>query len=125
MESDWRLNGQEDYLQDAILYKVIFPAFWEKAYADKNAFYQDVLKCAKNHIKRFPDTKAYLEGDNIQYFWHEHCAFCWEKAMADNECEFYCTEDMRHWICKACFEDFKDTFRWTVRSVDKLFAKKG
>ena len=40
MEQDWRINGQEEYLKDAILYKVVFPAFWEKAYIEKNMFFQ-------------------------------------------------------------------------------------
>ena len=37
--SDWRLNGQEDYLSNKTLYKITFPEFWEIAYKDKNAFY--------------------------------------------------------------------------------------
>ena len=72
MEQDWRLNRQEEYLQNAVLYRVVFPIFWEK-------------------------------------------------AMTNTECEFYCTKDMYHWICKECFEDFKDKFGWTVKSADKLF----
>ena len=38
--SDWRLNGHEEYLSNKILYKITFPAFWETAYKDKNAFFQ-------------------------------------------------------------------------------------
>ena len=34
--SDWRLNGQEEYLSNKTLYKITFPAFWETAYKDKN-----------------------------------------------------------------------------------------
>ena len=34
MEQDWRLNGREEYLQNAVLYKIIFPDFWAKAGAD-------------------------------------------------------------------------------------------
>ena len=30
MEQDPILNGQEEYLQNAILYKIVFPDFWEK-----------------------------------------------------------------------------------------------
>ena len=121
MEQDWRLNGQEEYLKDVVLYKIVFPEFWAKAFADKNEFYQSILRYAENHVKAFPDTKAYLEGEKIQLFWHEHCDFCWEKAMTNTECEFYCTKDMRHWICKECFEDFKDKFGWIVKSADDLF----
>ena len=120
MEQDWRLNGQEKYLKDAILYKVVFPAFWENAYIEKNMFFQKISEYAQNHVAHFPDKKEYLEGEKIQLFWHEHCEFCWEKAMTNIECEFYCTKDMRWWICKDCFEDFKDKFGWTVKSADEL-----
>ena len=121
MEQDWRLNGQEEYLQKAVLYIVVFPIFWEKAYANKNRFYQKILRNAENFVKIYPDKKEYLDCDKAQLLWHEHCDFCWEKTMTNTECEFYCTKDMYHWICKECFEDFKDKFGWTVKSADKLF----
>ena len=38
--SDWRLNGQEDYLSNKTLYKITFPEFWKIAYKDKNAFFR-------------------------------------------------------------------------------------
>ena len=121
MEQDWRLNNQEKYLQNSTLYKIIFPDFWEKAYADKNEFYHRILRCAENHVKAYPDAGEHLEGDKIQLFWHEHCEFCMKKAMTNIECEFYCTKDMYYWICKECFEDFKDKFGWNVKSADELF----
>ncbi|MBQ7347331.1 MAG: hypothetical protein IJW55_05180 [Clostridia bacterium] len=113
---DWRLNGQEEYLTNAVLYKITFPKFWEQAYVEKNAFYQTVLKNALDHMKHFPNAKNYLQGEKIQHFWHEHCDFCWDKAMTDIECEFYCTKDMRYWICKKCFDDFKDKFGWRIKN---------
>lgn len=121
MEQDWRLKGQQKYLKDVVLYRIVFPQFWSKAFADKNEFYQSILRSAKNHVKTFPKTKEYLEGEKIQLFWHEHCEFCWEKAMTNMECEFYCTKDMKHWICQECFNDFKDKFGWIVKSADELF----
>lgn len=120
MEQDWRLNGQKEYLQNAILHKIVFPEFWERAYMEKNKFFQNVLGCAKKHVKKFPNTREYLNGEKVQLFWHEHCDFCWEKAMTNMECEFYCTKDMQHWICKACFGDFKEKFAWTEKSADEF-----
>lgn len=38
--SDWRLNGQEEYLSNKTLYKITFPEFWEIAYKDKNVFFR-------------------------------------------------------------------------------------
>ena len=122
MEQDWRLNGQEEYLQNATLYKVVFPNFWEKAYAEKNAFYHKISEDAHSHVKLFPDTADYLEEEKIRLLWHEHCDFCWDKAMTDIPGEFYCTESMNIWICKTCYEDFKEQFGWTEKSVEELLA---
>ena len=121
--SDWRLNGQEKYLLNATFYKISFPEFWNIAYRDKNEFYIKVEECAKNHVKKTHNGHEYLEGEKIQYFWHEHCDFCWEKAMTDIICTFYCTKDMNHWICETCFHDFKDKFKWEEKSKFDLFQK--
>lgn len=60
-----------------------------------------------------PEYKPYCDE------WeHEHCVFC----MATIACyegylhEAYCTTDAKqsHWICKACFEDFKSMFGWKI-----------
>lgn len=51
---------------------------------------------------------------------HEHCAFCWAtfSACEGDEREGYCTERANqrgaHWICRQCYEDFRDEFNWTV-----------
>lgn len=118
---DWRLQDQEEYLSNAVLYQVTFPAFWEKAYAEKNSFYENIWEYALRHVKAYPQTKEYLEGDKVQRFWHEHCEFCWEKAMTDIECTFYCTKDMRCWICETCFHDFQGKFHWTVKPAEEIF----
>jgi hypothetical protein len=50
---------------------------------------------------------------------HDHCSFCWEKfSLADEDLhEGYTTEDEYYWVCKPCFDDFKETFRWSVTDV--------
>ena len=47
---------------------------------------------------------------------HEHCSFCWSKFGRENDSinDGYCTEDANHWICCACFEDFKTMFKWEL-----------
>ena len=48
---------------------------------------------------------------------HDHCDFCKAKLsvlMPDCETEGFATEDNYRWICKRCFEDFKDHFKWEV-----------
>ena len=118
---DWRINGQEEYLQDEVLYKIVFPDFWEKERVEKRLFYQKIRRYAVRHVSLFPEKKDFLEEEKIGLLWHEHCDFCWEKATTDSECTFYCTMDMGHWICKACFEDFKERFNWTVGVTEALF----
>ena len=49
---------------------------------------------------------------------HDHCEFCSVEFMKiddhDSLTEGYVTEDKYRWICKGCFEDFKDLFKWKV-----------
>jgi hypothetical protein len=50
---------------------------------------------------------------------HDHCEFCWAKFMEgdypDVQRTGYATEDDYHWVCKPCFDDFKEMFGWTAR----------
>jgi hypothetical protein len=99
---DWRRGGQEKYLLGATL-------TWRR--------YQALRKTWE----------------------HEHCEFCWAKFLdanfsraaaealaADPEllAEGY-TEAPggslppgEHWICRPCFEDFREEFGWTVVASD-------
>lgn len=49
---------------------------------------------------------------------HDHCEFCSAKFMeASNKDvlnEGYVTEDTQRWICKECFEDFRDEYQWLI-----------
>ena len=119
--SDWRLNGQEAYLSGATVYKVTFPEFWEEAYRTKNAFYQKIAAYANDTVKRTGKWAELLEGEKVQHFWHQHCDFCWEKALTDKPGTFYCTKDRRHWICEECFRDFHEKFHWQVNPAEELF----
>lgn len=119
--SDWRLNGQEEYLSNITLYKIVFPDFWETAYRDKNEFFLSIERYAHRHVETFNYGHEYLEGEKIQHFWHDHCEFCWEKAVTNAPCEFYCTKDMKYWICAECFRDFSEKFQWTVKPSEALF----
>ena len=83
-----------------------------------------------NHMTtdwRLTNQEEYLQGATL-YFrnytkmseaWdHDHCAFCYSKFMVEDLPDVlhkgYCTEDQYHWICRNCFEDFKDKFQWEV-----------
>ena len=47
---------------------------------------------------------------------HDHCEFCWIKfgdtEVADAIHDGYTTDDLEHWICPQCFEDFRQQFEW-------------
>jgi len=49
---------------------------------------------------------------------HDHCEFCFGKFMEkkgkDILNEGYVTQDGKRWICRDCFEDFKESFEWKV-----------
>ena len=124
MIDDWRLNGQEEYLKGVTLYRVSFPEFWQKAYSEKNAFYQMISDEAHRFVDQMKRGKEQLEGEKIQHFWHEHCEFCWEKATTDKKCVFYCTWDMRYWVCPECFHYFKNSFGWAEKESSELFIER-
>jgi hypothetical protein len=78
--NDWRLQGQDKYLQGVIV------------------FY-------KNYVDRKTTTD------------HDHCEFCWTKFSETIEGALkagYTTSDDYRWICKQCFDDFKDMFNFKV-----------
>ncbi len=46
---------------------------------------------------------------------HDHCEFCWIKSVENNISRpGYYTKDRYRWICKQCYEDFKEMFAWDV-----------
>lgn len=46
---------------------------------------------------------------------HEHCSFCYELISSKGPItEAYCTLDEENWICKKCYDDFKDEFHWII-----------
>ena len=117
--SDWRLELNEhmvEDLDDTTFYKVTFPEFWVVAYREKNDFYQKIKQYAEYCVERDNNGAEFLEGEKIQHFWHEHCDLCWEKALTDINCTFYVTDDMKHWICEQCFNDFKEKFNWQAKN---------
>ena len=63
---DWRLNGQEKYLQGATLYKIVFPQFWLKAVTERNSFYEMTAECARRFADQMQRGEEYLKGDKIR-----------------------------------------------------------
>ena len=117
---DWRITGNEDYLNNLTLYKIKFPEFWKKSCQLKNIFYEMVVGKGEEWVRRGVTNKRYLDKKRIHHIWHEHCEFCWEEALTPKCCTFYCTKGFKHWICQKCFNDFKDKFSWIVHSGNEL-----
>lgn len=71
---------------------------------------EDYLKNKKFKLKKFKTAE--------QNSSHTHCEFCWHKFMENadgiKDCsdEGYCSSQGDYWICKECFEDFKDEFNF-------------
>ena len=76
---DWRLHGNEDFLENAVVYRIKFPEYWEKAFREKNSFFRLVQYDAEDFVNTMNRGQEFLEGEKIRHFWHEHCFFCWEK----------------------------------------------
>lgn len=52
---------------------------------------------------------------------HDHCEFCGKKFSL-NEGDLrkgYSTKDSYHWVCEACFADFKEEFDWLCSSASQ------
>ena len=78
---------------------------------------------------RLTNQLAYLKGSTLSWHqyrqyregWdHDHCSFCCAEFSTLNQpnhpslSEGYCTSDEYLWVCKSCFDDFKDLFEWRV-----------
>ena len=76
---------------------------------------------------RLQGQGKYLSGARLRWrAWHphrpgwdhDHCEFCWAKLADSGEegtvREGYVTDDDHRWICRACFNDFREQFGWVV-----------
>jgi len=64
---------------------------------------------------------SYRTADSGGDWDHDHCEFCFvhfgDHVFEDDprtQLEGYTTDDGYHWICEACFDDFKTRFGWVV-----------
>lgn len=92
MESDWRLQGQEDYLFGRTFQIGEFKS-------------HPAIKLKEN--KLYPAT------------WdHEHCEFCNTKfsLSPDDLSRGYMTLDGQYWVCEDCFKDFSGAFHFRMFS---------
>lgn len=108
--ADWRIINQEEYLKGTEFREVKFPDFWKESYLARNDFYQMISKDAVDFVGKYNRGREYLDGENIRKFWHAHCEFCTEKITTEEPRVCYCSADYSIWICKNCFDDFRERF---------------
>ena len=79
-----------------------------------------------NNDWRIQGQENYLKGvklithpyNAVSGWDHDHCEFCGAK-FSNNEGDLhfgYSTMDSYYWICKDCFNDFKEQFEWITES---------
>jgi len=85
---DWRLMGQDRYLQGATL-------IFRKWTLDRPDWDHDHCAFCTVHI-----------GDHVF------------EDDTDTQLEGWVTEDGMHWICNQCFEDFRQRFEWVVATPE-------
>ena len=74
---------------------------------------------------RLKRQRKYIEGLTLFYkdfvpfrrgMDSDHCEFCWAKfgvsVAPDVLNQGYTTENNYYWICKNCYEDFREMFDW-------------
>jgi hypothetical protein len=129
---DWRIRGQENYLQGVTL-------IWQEWSAPTDTGVR-AWRLADGSVREVADPDLLPPRDAVQQVeppgkWdHDHCDFCWAKFMAAD----YPPEQrewrsrhpeiltagytpagnnqgpLRVWICRECVEDFRGRFKWTV-----------
>ena len=57
----------------------------------------------------------YINTLNINDEFHEHCEFCMEKIKEHKQEKCYTTLNNYRWICKECFDDFKEIFKFKLK----------
>lgn len=76
---------------------------------------------------RIHGQEKYLQGATLRWSdwtlkdpdWdHDHCEFCWAKFTDQDWLDVLHSgyTNGYHWICKTCFEDFKDRFEWQIET---------
>lgn len=96
-DDDWRLGGQERYLQGATLHW----AAWHR-----------------------PASNPNWDHDHCSFCWARFIEAGDPNLAADDLTEGYTTTadhehgDGYHWVCQPCFRDFVERFQWRVVEPD-------
>ena len=58
------------------------------------------------------NPNVYIERLENPNLFHEHCEFCCDKVEEHKDENWYCSLDNYRWICRNCFNDFKEKFKF-------------
>ena len=111
---DWRIYN-EDFFRELEFCKIIFPDFWKTSFRNKNKFFETVHDYMIDYIKQTNNKANCMDDSKACMIWHAHCDLCTKEICPNQNTECFCTDDYFVWICKNCFNDFKDYFHWIIK----------
>jgi hypothetical protein len=80
---------------------------WQLSFGKEPSFYS---QCTWS-LKKWTKTRSHWD--------HDHCEFCWQKISdmdsSDIQPEGWSDDEETYWVCKSCFEDFKEMYQWNVK----------
>lgn len=123
---------------------VIFPFNLDSVGMECMAICEYIYRyCDKEKQKNFYEITAYLVNEHIEKPWYieeykdkdylhgrrlqlkdftssngqyRHCELCWSRFsnIPDDLCNGYYEKNSKSWICKTCYNDFKELFKWST-----------
>ena len=104
MDDDWRLMGQEKYLQGATFVRKPYRVWSETWEHDHCVF------CATKFIDpAFSEAHAAMVRDDPAVRTEGYAALGTGPEGQDDY----------HWVCATCFDDFRERFAWKVAAGPK------
>ena len=83
------------------------PNDWRLDMAQEPEFYKKYVW----EFKKWSQTRA--------HWGHDHCEFCNTEISSINNEEIldegWTNENEYYWVCKTCFSDFKEIFKWNIK----------
>jgi hypothetical protein len=80
---------------------------WRLNFGKEPSFYSQ----CKWSLKKWTRTRPHWD--------HDHCEFCWQKISDINRPnstpEGWADDQEIYWVCKSCFEDFKEMYKWNLK----------
>jgi hypothetical protein len=123
-DDDWRLRNQGLYLTNATL---IWREWTPPEPTEVHAWRMENGTIAESIRPVDEPPAGATEGVEPRGWDHDHCDFCWATFMASEAARddpeilgagytVAGPERSTFWICRTCFDDFRERFGWSVVS---------